>query len=147
MPEVPHPLASFAGQWMFTRYIEKQAASVQGIAEFSWLDTDRLAYVERGELTLADGRSLRCERRYQFVASAADVRVEFDDGLNRGGHFVTLHFQADGDHDWLASDTHYCGQDIYVVEYRLNMPTSYDTKIIVIGPNKDYCATTRYTKI
>lgn len=139
-------LDQFEGRWQLSRSIEQEHATMRGSATFSRAENDVLLYHEEGLLTLHNGQTVRCTRRYKFLAQGESLVIRFNDGPDDGKIFVELAFSGGTAGVLTAADKHYCGKDIYSVVYRLNLPDSYETDVSVSGPNKDYRAVTRYTR-
>lgn len=139
-------LDQFEGCWQLSRRIEQEHATMRGSATFSRAENDVLLYHEEGLLTLHNGQTVRCTRRYKFLAQGESLVIRFNDGPDDGKIFVELAFSGGATGILTAADKHYCGKDIYSVVYRLNLPDSYETDVRVSGPNKDYRAVTRYTR-
>ncbi|OZI44249.1 DUF6314 family protein [Bordetella genomosp. 4] len=139
-------LDQFEGHWQLSRSIEQEHATMRGNATFSRVENDVLLYHEEGLLTLHNGHTVRCTRRYKFLAQGESLAILFNDGPDEGKTFVELAFSGEITGVLTAADKHYCGKDIYSVVYRLSLPDAYETDICVSGPNKDYRAVTRYTR-
>src|SRR5690606_24254370 len=137
---------SFEGRWQLSRCIEQEGATMLGAATFARTADGGLLYEEAGLLTLRDGQTLRCTRRYRFVARGESLVILFNDGPDAGKPFVELVFADTTPGVLIAADKHFCGRDIYAVEYRLQLPASYETDVLVAGPNKRYRAVTQYAK-
>lgn len=140
-------LDALLGQWQLSRVIEQEGATMQGTAQFTRAAPHVLDYTETGVLALRGGQTLRCVRRYRYTADEQSLVIAFRDGPDEGKTFVTLRFHDDAVQSVVADDTHHCGNDIYSVRFRLQLPTSYATEIDVTGPRKNYRAVTRYTRL
>lgn len=140
-------LDHFEGQWQLSRSIAEEGATMRGSARFVRAADGGLLYDEEGMLMLGNGQSIRCTRRYKFLADGEKLTILFNDGQDAGKPFVELKFGDEASGILTAVDKHYCGQDVYSVAYRLNLPVSYETDVSVAGPKKHYRALTRYTKV
>jgi len=140
-------LDQFEGQWQLSRSIAEEGATMRGSARFVRVTDGGLLYDEEGVLTLGNGQSIRCTRRYKFLADGERLTILFNDGQDAGKPFVELKFGDEASGLLTAADKHYCGQDVYSVVYRLSLPVSYETDVSVAGPKKHYRALTRYTKM
>ena len=69
-------IKKLAGSWSFDRVIEGQG-TMQGIAIFTPLDRERLAYREQGNLKLLNGIELQAERQYIYSKSDRAFQVFF----------------------------------------------------------------------
>lgn len=139
-------LEMFEGEWDLSRRIDEENAVMIGHARFTREGSDVLRYREEGLLTLRNGQTIRCSRRYRFVAYPDSLLIEFDDGPDQGKKFVEIRFTGNPDGLMMGLDDHHCGQDLYTVEYRLSPPGCYETHVTVSGPQKAYRAVTRYQK-
>ena len=137
---------AFVGTWHLSRRIEGEDASMEGRAVFTCESDGSLLYREDGVLTLHNGQCIKSTRRYRFVFGHESLQILFNDGPDHGTLFVELSFAAGQDGIMTATDDHYCGKDIYAVQYRLNFPTAYETDVRVSGPKKHYRALTRYAR-
>nr|WP_255448227.1 MULTISPECIES: DUF6314 family protein [unclassified Bordetella] len=140
-------LDQLEGSWRLRRDIAAEGATMTGVAHFTRVAADVLHYEETGTLTLREGQTLSCSRRYRFIARGDALVILFEDEPDRGRQFVSLGFVPADAHTLVAADTHLCGPDTYTVAYRLALPAGYETEISVQGPRKDYTALSRYTRL
>ncbi len=132
-----------AGSWAFDRIIEGQG-TMQGIATFTLLDQERLAYREQGNLRLLGGTELRAEREYIFSKSDTGFEVFFKEIPPRLFHKVSLSTRAGG----LRGDAaHLCNLDNYRSTYTFLPDGKFVIRHVVSGPRKDYTMTTTYSRI
>lgn len=130
-------LAFLRGTWELTRSVRDggRTGRFDGVATFSPLSADTLAYREAGVLSF-DGRQVPATRRYRYRAAGGAVEVDFDDG--RFFHVLDLrqgHWEAE----------HACGRDRYHGTFVLQGPDRFTTRWLVgtpgergvAGPTKD----------
>jgi hypothetical protein len=136
-------MARLAGSWSFNRVIEGQG-SMRGIATFTHLDTERLAYREEGRLMLLNGTELEAEREYIFRKSDQGFDVYFKETPPRLFHTIEL---AASDGDALSgSAEHLCNLDQYQSTYTFRADGSFVVRHVVSGPRKDYTMVTTYVR-
>ncbi len=146
--EMPRPPArdwlfrELTGSWHIARVIEPEGA-LDGTAHFSRRDGGWLAYAEQGELTFAGG-SFAARQSYLFEPLTYGFAVWFDTEPRRLFHEIVLSEQADG--LLTGSASHACGDDTYVSFYAFAPDGSFTIRHRVTGPNKNYTATTAYTR-
>jgi hypothetical protein len=140
-------LDGLAGRWAIARVIEGEGARAVGVASLSPDADGALAYRETCQLTLSDGRVVQTYRNYRYRFVGEWIEIHFDDGPDQGRLFVRLAFGPSPGTRAAASDIHHCGDDIYRVLFRLDLPSSFQTEIAVSGPRKKYCAVSRYERI
>lgn len=140
-------LDQLIGRWTLERVIEMEDASFEGEAIFSRIEADACVYCETGILRLSDGSGIEAYRSYVYRARNTQLLVDFGDGPDKGKPFVALEFKKDNDCLLSAKDTHRCRDDVYLVDYRLSLPASFVTSVVVHGPRKDYCARTTYSRV
>lgn len=116
-------------------------------------------YIESGTFTMSNGCCLNTRRRYVYRYCEANdiVSVWFvkpDKELEVDYLFHNLEFvkpeQARKAGALVAKADHLCVEDMYTTEYRLPMKAialhDFEVTHVVKGPNKDYVATTSYTR-
>jgi hypothetical protein len=133
-----------AGQWELERTFEGLGASLKGSASFTPAGPQTLAYRETGQLTHADGSRTEAYRNYVYRLAGDALEIDFGDGPDKGTLFVRLEVSAAA--PFTASATHHCGDDIYAVRYRFDLPAAFETDITVAGPKKAYRALSRYVR-
>lgn len=133
-----------AGTWSFDRVIDGQG-TMQGIATFSPLDQERLAYREQGKLKLLNGAELHAEREYIFGKSDSGFEVYFKENPPRLFHEISLVSRVGGGHTGDAS--HLCNLDNYRSSYAFLPDDTFVIRHVVSGPLKDYTMTTTYSRI
>ncbi len=136
-------MTQLAGSWSFDRIIEAQA-SMQGIATFTPLDAESLAYRERGRLRLPDGTELEAEREYVFRGRDRGFDVFFKETPPRLFHTISL-FVFDGALSGNAG--HLCSLDHYQSTYIFRPDGGFVVRHVVSGPRKDYTMTTTYARV
>ncbi|OPY99680.1 hypothetical protein A5906_28860 [Bradyrhizobium sacchari] len=132
------------GSWSFNRVI-KGLATMQGIATFTPLMGDRLAYREQGHLKLANGTIVQAEREYVFSSSDGGFSVFFKENPPRLFHEISLSASSGGELSGHAS--HLCGRDEYRSAYRFLPDGTFVVRHVVSGPAKDYTMNTTYTPL
>jgi Family of unknown function (DUF6314) len=135
-----------AGRWAITRIIEGEGAEAVGVASLRPDGDGALAYRETCQLTLPDGRVVEAYRNYRYRFVDESIDIHFDDGPDQGPLFVRLAFARSPGGQAEASDIHHCGDDIYRVLFRLDLPSLFETEIAVSGPRKNYRAVSRYER-
>jgi Family of unknown function (DUF6314) len=133
-----------AGSWSFDRVIEGQA-TMRGIATFTALERDSLAYREQGELRLLNGTELRAEREYIFSRSDRGFEVFFKENPPRLFHEIALANRAG--RGMSGDATHLCNLDTYRSTYMFLPDGRFVIRHVVSGPRKDYTMTTTYSRI
>jgi len=137
-------LKRLTGSWSFNRLIAGQG-SMQGLATFTPLDPDTLAYREHGRLKLLTGTVLEAEREYVFREHGPGFDVFFKETPPRLFHAVSL--SAFGDGALSASADHLCNQDHYQSTYSFRPDGSFVIRHVVSGPRKDYSTLTTYVRV
>jgi hypothetical protein len=140
-------LKGLAGRWAVTRAFEGEGALAVGVASLRPDGAETLAYRETSQFTLSDGRVLQAYRNYRYRFVGETIEIHFDEGPGQGRLFVRLAFAQGPSKQTEAFDIHHCGDDAYRVLFRLNLPTSFETEIVVSGPRKNYRALSRYSRI
>ncbi|WP_271603704.1 DUF6314 family protein [Bradyrhizobium sp. CCBAU 45384] len=131
------------GAWSFTRLIAGQG-SMQGLATFTPLDPEGLAYREQGRLKLLTGTELEAEREYVFREHGRGFDVFFKETPSRLFHAIELAGSDDG--VWTGSADHLCHFDRYQSTYTFRPEGSFAIRHVVSGPRKDYMIITTYTR-
>jgi hypothetical protein len=124
-----------------------RAARAVGVAALRPDGDGALAYRETCQLTLSDGRVVEAYRNYRYRFVGESIEIHFDDGPDQGRLFVRLAFAQPPGGQAEAFDVHHCGDDIYRVRFRLDLPYLFETEIAVSGPRKNYRAVSRYERI
>ena len=140
-------LEGLAGRWAIERAFEGEGARAAGVASLRPEGAETLAYRETCQLTLSDGRVFQAYRNYRYRFVDGLLEIHFDDGPDAGRLFVKLAFAQGTGRQAEAFDVHHCGDDTYRVVFRLDLPSSFETEIVVAGPRKNYRAVSRYTKL
>jgi hypothetical protein len=140
-------LDGLAGRWAIARVIEGEGAQAVGVASLRPDGVGALAYRETCQLTLSDGRVVQTYRNYRYRFVGEWIEIHFDDGPDQGRLFVRLAFAQSPGRQTEAFDIHHCGDDIYRVLFRLNLPYLFETEIAVSGPRKNYRAVSRYQRV
>jgi Family of unknown function (DUF6314) len=133
-----------AGTWSLDRVIEGQG-TMRGIATFTRLDRDRLAYREQGNLKLSNGTELQAEREYVFGKRDGGFEVFFKEDPPRLFHAIALTTRVGGG---LCGDAgHLCSLDDYRSTYTFLPDGRFVIRHVVSGPRKAYTMTTTYARI
>lgn len=133
-----------AGSWSFNRVIEGQG-SMQGLATFTPLDAERLAFREQRRLTLLNGIEIEAGREYVFCARDRGFDVLFKENPPRLFHAIDL---AASDGGALSGSAgHLCHLDRYQSTYTFCGDGGLIIRHVVSGPRKDYTMTTTYTRV
>ena len=140
-------LESLAGRWAIERVYEGEGALAVGVASLGPDGAQTLAYRETCQLTLSDGQVLQAYRNYRYRFADGLLEIHLDDGPDAGRLFVRLAFAQGPRGQAEAFDVHHCGDDVYRVVFRLDLPSSFETEIVVAGPRKKYRAVSRYSRI
>jgi len=117
---------------------------MQGLATFTPLDPDGLAYRERGRLKLLTGTELEAEREYFFRGHARGFDVLFTETPSRLFHAIELAACDDGVLN--GSADHLCNFDRYQSTYTFRPEGGFVIRHAVSGPRKDYTMVTTYTR-
>jgi len=137
-------MTRLAGSWSLSRVIEGQA-SMQGLATFTPLDAETLAYREQGRLRLLNGTELEAEREYVFRRGASGFDVFFRENPPRLFHAISL--SASGDGALSGGAGHLCNRDHYRSTYTFRADGSFVVRHVVSGPRKNYAMVTTYTRV
>jgi hypothetical protein len=167
-------LRAMHGNWTIERKIDSAIATfpsgiLEGTATFhprvptsdksgKSFDLEYL-YVESGTFTMSTGHTMTASRRYVYRYSEADDTlsvwfVKPDNPLEVDYLFHDLTFvkpaEAREAGACVAKADHLCVEDMYWTEYRLPLKgialTQFEVKHTVKGPEKDYIATTKYSR-
>jgi hypothetical protein len=136
-------MTRLTGSWSFDRVIEAQG-SMQGIATFTPLDAESLAYREQGRLRLLNGTELEAGREYVFRERGGGFDVFFKETPPRLFHAISLSASDDG--VLSGSAGHLCNLDHYQSSYTFGPDGGFVVRHAVLGPRKDYAMTTAYTR-
>jgi hypothetical protein len=131
------------GSWSFDRIVEGQA-TMQGVATFTPLDAERLAYREQGRLKLQNGTELEAEREYVFRKRDQGFEVFFKETPPRLFHAIELAVSDGG--GLSGSAGHLCSPDHYQSTYAFLADGGFVIRHIVLGPRKDYTMVTTYSR-
>ena len=132
------------GSWSLDRVIESQA-TMQGIATFTPLDREWLAYREQGDLKLANGATMQAEREYVFRGSDGGFKVFFREDPPRLFHEISLSASSRGG---LSGHAHHlCRHDEYQSAYMFLPDGTFVVRHVVSGPAKDYTMNTTYRRL
>ncbi|MET3911536.1 hypothetical protein ABID59_005900 [Bradyrhizobium sp. S3.3.6] len=137
-------MTRLAGAWSFDRVIEGQGR-MKGLATFTPLDAERLAYREQGRLTLQNGTELEAEREYVFRKHEGGFEVFFEESPPRLFHTISLCASDDGALNGSAG--HLCNLDHYQSSYTFLADGGFVIRHVVAGPRKDYTMITTYRRI
>ncbi|MDN3273753.1 DUF6314 family protein [Frankia sp. RB7] len=133
-----------AGAWSFDRVIEGQG-SMKGLATFTPLDAECLAYREQGRLKLLNGTELEAEREYLFRKRDRGFEVFFKETPPRLFHAIELAASDDGALN--GSGDHLCNLDHYRSTYTFLTDGGLVVRHAVSGPRKDYTMITAYMRV
>jgi hypothetical protein len=136
-------MTRLAGAWSFDRVIEGQG-SMKGLATFTPLDAENLAYREQGRLKLQNGTELEAEREYVFCKRDRGFEVFFKETPPRLFHAIELAASDDGALN--GSADHLCSPDHYQSTYTFHPDGGFVIRHTVSGPRKDYTMITTYTR-
>ena len=131
------------GAWSLARSIEN-TATMTGIATFTRLGVDALAYREDGTAELASGQSLKAYRTFRFERAPEGFIVLFDETPPRLFHRIELTRQGD---ELVAATSHICAPDSYESRYRFLRGGSFVIRHDMRGPRKDYVSVTTFTRL
>ncbi|HUY07645.1 MAG TPA: DUF6314 family protein [Acidimicrobiales bacterium] len=147
--DIKDTLAFLVGTWEVERSIDDHRSATRGlfvgVGELRREPSSRVGeavvraiYDEEGELQLGD--HVGSARRHLEYRGNEDgsVSLYFLDGR----HFVDLDLVGG-----ICNVTHRCNQDSYHISVAVSSMQSYVERWRVIGPNKDYEARTRYTRV
>jgi hypothetical protein len=137
-------MTRLAGAWSFDRVIEVQG-SMTGLATFTPLDAERLAYREQGRLKLQNGTELEAEREYVFRKRDGGFEVFFKETPPRLFHVIELAASDDGALN--GSTDHLCSPDHYQSTYTFHPDGGFVVRHVVAGPRKDYTMITTYMRV
>lgn len=117
---------------------------MQGVATFSALDRESLAYREEGSLRLSNGTELRAEREHIFAGSSEGFEVLFKEDPPRLFHEISLFTRGGG--GYVGGAGHLCKLDTYCSTYTFLPDGKFVIRHVVSGPRKDYTMTTTYSR-
>ncbi|WFU82412.1 DUF6314 family protein [Bradyrhizobium sp. CIAT3101] len=136
-------MTRLAGRWSFDRVIAGQG-SMRGLATFTPLGAERLAYREQGRLRLQNGTELEAEREYVFRGRDRGFEVFFKETPPRLFHAIELAASDGGALNGSAG--HLCNLDNYQSTYTFLADGGFVIRHVVSGPRKDYTMITTYTR-
>ena len=139
--EASEVMARLAGSWSFERDIEGQGCML-GLATFTALDAQSVAYREQGRLRLRNGTELEASREYIFRRTDRGFEVFFNENPPRLFHAVSL--SASVREELTGSSSHRCNLDHYRSTYTFRPNGSFVIRHVVSGPRKDYTMVTIY---
>jgi hypothetical protein len=137
-------MTRLVGAWSFDRVIEGQG-SMKGLATFTPLDAENLAYREQGRLKLQNGTELDAEREYIFRKRDRGFGVFFKETPPRLFHAIELAASDDGALNGSAG--HLCNLDHYQSTYAFRRDGGFVVRHVVSGPRKDYTMITTYARV
>lgn len=137
-------MTKLIGSWSFDRLIEVQG-TMQGLAIFTPLNAERLAYREQGTLKLSNGTALQAEREYIFSKSDRGFQVFFKENPPRLFHDISLSASAGG--ALSGNAVHLCNLDHYQSTYTFLADGRFVIRHEVTGPRKHYTMTTAYARV
>jgi hypothetical protein len=140
-------LRQLEGVWVIRREIPSENASFDGRATFTLLTEGTYLYCEEGRLALENGSNIEAYRSYLYRAQNGLLLIDFNDGPNKGERFLNLKLEKTCDQILHAKGLHYCKDDIYEVQYLIDLPLGFTTTTSAIGPRKDYTAHSKYLRI
>ena len=107
------------------------------------LDAQGIAYYEKGDLTLEDGRVIEgATKRYLYKLEADTIAVYFADGVDKGKLFHRLGFIDPNN----AVASYPCGDDFYETTYAFDLPQGFTITHKVTGKKKDYTSMSVYRR-
>ena len=131
------------GSWSFNRLIAGQG-SMQGVAIFTPLGLDGLAYREQGRLKLLTGTEFEAEREYVFREHGRGFDVFFKETPSRLFHAIELSESGNG--ALTGSADHRCNLDHYQSTYTFRPDGGFVIRHVVSGPRKDYTMVATYAR-
>ncbi|QQN65027.1 hypothetical protein JIR23_04215 [Bradyrhizobium diazoefficiens] len=142
--EASEVMTKLIGSWSFDRLIEGQG-TMQGLAIFTPLNAESLAYREQGTLKLSNGTALQAEREYIFSKSDQGFEVFFKENPPRLFHEVSLSASVAG--ELSGSAGHLCNLDHYQSTYTFLADGGFVVRHVVSGPRKRYTIATAYARV
>lgn len=146
------------GQWSFSRKFknmssQKSLGTAKGMAIFSPIENNVLAYEEKGEFTAQSGSTLSMEREYLYSYDPEKDTIEkhFSQDKKPNGLFYSLAFSSDRLLKTATGD-HLCKKDRYKASYSFQFEGTEDNlkkftlTYQVKGPEKDYESETVFEK-
>lgn len=134
---------NLSGRWSLDRAIAG-IGGMRGVATFTPLDQNSLAYREQGSLKLLDGTELQAEREYIYRARRDGFDVLFKENPVRLFHQVSLR-QGEAS-EYRGSADHLCGGDEYRSTYTFLPNGGFTIRHVVRGLRKDYTIVTAYSR-
>jgi hypothetical protein len=131
------------GSWAFDRSAEGYG-TMTGLAVFTAIDQDRLAYREDGLLRLVNGQELSAQREYLFSARPQGFNVFFAEDPARLFQEVTLSPEEGA---LRGSAEHQCSADLYSSVYEFRSDGTFVIRHVARGPRKDYTMVTKYVRV
>jgi hypothetical protein len=135
-------MKNLSGSWSFDRTIEGHG-SMKGVATFTPLGQDSLAYREEGHLKLVGGTELQAEREYIYRVRQNGFDVLFKESPPRLFHEISLVQRGS---EYCGNANHLCGLDTYQSTYTFLAGGNFVIRHVVHGPRKDYTMTTTYSR-
>lgn len=137
------------GSWKFTREIYDQLSleptslptlsQVKGVIEFTKAGEHQLYYYENGNLTTHKGETLLVQRNliYETDPEYPKLTIRYAEAEKNREILHVLDFSTN-----IATHTHLCNKDNYLVNFTINSLTKFELRYIVSGPHKNYTSTT-----
>tara|TARA_R110001583_G_scaffold96819_3_gene241350 strand:+ start:59878 stop:60345 length:468 start_codon:yes stop_codon:yes gene_type:complete len=139
--------SSLSGDWGLRRTMGEMGTFAGTARFYTAPDSpeNSLRYREEGVLQRIDGHHFDGYREYDFVLRGQAIEMLFRDPVSFGNRYVLLDFNKTSDNDILAAqDDHPCGNDMYHHRMLWHHADHFETRIKVVGPNKDYELHTLY---
>jgi len=140
------------GSWNMYRTITSpkfQPMTGAGKAVFEQFQENKNALLYKEELILQlSSESINAKREYIFRLIEDDVSVYFNENPER--FFYTLKFAPKTPSERVfdqAGGEHLCGNDNYKASYNFFDNDNFELIYKVVGPQKDYIMTTKYSRI
>lgn len=136
-------LNELTGQWHFERIYDNES-KVIGSAIILKKNQAEFEYSEEGVLTLSDGKSLACSRKYIYKPIPDGFAIYFFETPTKLFQNIVLNNENG---TLCAQATHFCAQDVYASSYALFPDGHFEITHVVRGPKKNYTSKTIFKKI
>jgi hypothetical protein len=135
-------LNDLSGQWYLERTYDN-GSKVIGTANVVKKTNSEYEYSEEGVMTLSDGKSLVCSRKYIYKPIPNGFAIYFFETPSKLFQNVVL---KNNNGTLCAQATHFCVNDIYASSYSFFPDGHFEITHVVRGPKKTYTSKAIFSK-
>lgn len=136
-------IKALKGKWRFGRSVTL-GMTMEGVAVFTPLSDNRLAYLEEGKILET---RIEFTRAYEYDVSGRDLAVFYADGPDSGKRFLFFENLIRDAFPFSGKADHLCGKDHYAADFTFASETIFFTHYDIMGPDKMHGITTDYRKL